>query len=485
MADRVVSGIGRELRYFEYKFRKNRQKGKNKDKNENMSQDLAWADSSTSQSRDFEATSEEVRKAAPASTGEEQLQIQVALAMSREEEEERDRQSQSDKLRLELAIKESMQQEEVNRQTQQVKNQPSLLDLSLNAPKPSAPAQSNLFEQPMPNKVASNDPWGATAISAPANTFDPFAQTQSTIGQASSGAVPQNNGFSSGDTWGMPLHNTQQQTPPDPWAVSQPEQVTASLDDPWAATATMKQADPIQNRSWGGVTSLTQPAVAQGGAWVGGNSSIAPTTSQVGAWGSPNGAASAAPYSAWNSADQFESLVQSQQPQKTSYDPFSGVTTSNPLSQSSDVFGANPSTPASNPSLSNNPFNAQGSDVFTAPPFDPLKDFDNLHIGSNEPEPVLLTNDIAPGASVTKDLFPVKQAMEPTTAGNVLSGTANADPRSSFLGENSSLVNLDSGWKYQAPFSTKPLGSTAHNPFQQTGPTRSLNEMMGTRTGFQ
>lgn len=496
MVDKAVSGIGRELRYFEYKFRKNQQKKKKKDKNGNLTnQDLAWTDSTPSS--DLQSTSEEVRKAAPSSSGEEALQIQVALAMSREEEQERDRQSESDRLRLELAIKESQDHAEYVKKADEVKSQPSLLDLSLSAPRPTG-ATSSQFPTQQAIPAAANDPWGSSAPSSV--SFDPFTNQKPAVVQANAPpAMPlHSTNITTADPWGMAAQTqigvsqqiTTQPATQDPWGATPTAAVAAPTANPWGnVTQPAAPGNIPQSNGWGAATApVQQPAQSQMGAWgVMENPPSAPANRQNGAWGMQTSTPSTISQSgAWGNPDPFLSLSQPQEAPKPTYDPFSG-TSSVAQTQSPAMYSA-PAT--SNPS--NAGFGSpHGGDIFSAPPFDPLKDFDNLHIGSNELEPVVLTNDLTPGASVAKDLFPATQTLQPNPAPQNINGApvmqaaSNSNPHSSFLGENSSLVNLDSGWRYQAPYNTKPLGSSSHNPFQQTGPSRTLNEMMGRQSGFQ
>lgn len=490
MVDKAVSGIGRELRYFEYKFRKNQQKKKKKDKNGNLSnQDLAWTDETSSS--DFQSTSKELRTAAPSSSGEEALQIQVALAMSREEEEEKARQAESDRLRLEMAIKESQQHAEYVKKTEDVKNQPSLLDLSMSASKPA----SVTSQLPTQQAVGGNDPWGSAGASSVA--FDPFANQKPAVAQASAppAITSQSANITTADPWGMSAQNQvgmpQQMTTQNPWGATSAAAVTVPVGNPWGNVAQPAGVGNMpQSNGWGSVApTVHQPVQSQTGTWGGtGNAPVAAANQQDGGWGLPTSTSSdMLQNGAWGSnPDPFLSLSQPQETPKPTYDPFS-ATSAISQPQSSAMFSA----PAATTNPSHAPFGPQTGDIFSPPPFDPLKDFDNLHIGSNELEPVVLTNDLTPGASVAKDLFPSSQALQPNAALQNSNGapvthtSTNSNPHSSFLGENSSLVNLDSGWKYQAPYSTKPLGGSSSNPFQQTGPSKSLNEMIGRQSGFQ
>lgn len=491
MAEKMANSIGRELRYFEYKLRKKQQTSKKK-KNKNdagSGGQMAWSDAPTTDDFKFTPKSEELQKAMPGSKGEEELQIQVALAMSREEEQERARQSDSDKVRLEMALKESINDAKPP-------PQPSLLDMSLSAPKPATTPVPSLGSG-NPFGGATNDPWGATpAPAATAPTFDPFApQVQSSVSEqpiyatSTKGFTAQNQN----DAWGVP-QTTAPSAPvsQDPWGGAQtafnPQPLATSAfpstqsTDAWGNTAPATSLFGSQSQNAVPTTSLfdSQPQNAftttqnpfpttqstfpatQNAFPV--SQSAFPSTQD--AFSTPAPAQSAFPTSqngAWGNSDPFLGT----QPAKI--DPFAELSANRPTQTIQDGFTT--------------------STMLSAPPFDPLKEFDSLHIGAGNPEPapVILSRDYGNGKSVSKDLFPLSGVLEPepaaqSTQQNGFSTTVTAAPPKKetdlFLGENSSLVNLDSGWKtYQVPYCSKPLGSVTHNPFQQTGPTKSLNEM--------
>ncbi|XP_039250800.2 uncharacterized protein LOC120328398 [Styela clava] len=471
MAEKMANSIGRELRYFEYKLRKKQQTSKKK-KNKHdggPGGQLAWSDAPTSEDFKFTPKSEELQKAMPGSKGEEELQIQVALAMSREEEQERARRSESDKVRLEMALKESVVDSKP-------KPQPSLLDMSLSAPKPAA--SSNLGAG-NPFGGASNDPWGVAPVpvaAATAPTFDPFAPepTAEPIYAVSAKSASAQN-----DAWGIP-QTTAAPPPQDPWGgtqtafTPQPTFTPQPAFTPQSAPTTTFSTPPATD-AWGTpipATSLfdSQPSTqntfqtspnpfpAQN-AFPTTQDAFSPSSTTQNAFSTQNGA--------WGNPDPFLG----NQPAKI--DPFAELSAQKSIQTQPDAFTMTSS-----------------ASTFTAPPFDPLKEFDSLHIGTGniEPAPVILQHDYGNGNSVSQDLFPLGGVLEPVsitpTQQNGFTATplsVTAPPKKEtdvFLGANSSLVNLDSGWKtYQVPYCTKPLGTVTQNPFQQTGPTRSLNEM--------
>lgn len=123
--------------------------------------------------------------------------------------------------------------------------------------------------------------------------------------------------------------------------------------------------------------------------------------------------------------------------------------------------------------------------------FDPLQDFDSLHISSavsqNPTQISIQSNDFFSGSVLT----PMRIESEPDFAPT--DGSANHNPDScnvtqkagAFLGDNVSLVNVDNlvtknkTATYYHTLSTDTTGQigVSRNPFNQKGPSPSLNQM--------
>uniref|UniRef100_H2YMM9 ENTH domain-containing protein n=1 Tax=Ciona savignyi TaxID=51511 RepID=H2YMM9_CIOSA len=269
MAEKLRDGIGRELRYMEYKFRKRRtdqQKVKKKVKENQYGKNYPTMSEFSS-----EQLSPDIAEAVPSNTGEEQLQLQVALAMSREDASEQEKAQQSDKIRLELALKESQKAAAVANTS------------------PTHPVNGSV------------DPWGQPAAK-PQNNADLFGGSTTNGFESNAWEVPSSNSNNSlfqaappqpaNNTWVAP--STGLLPPPmkspvrqnSPWGAAPaqapaavPAPVQATPPDLWgAAPASQPQVDP-----WG---SNQQPPQAPIDPWA--NMSAAPTAPQpqVDPWGS-------------------------------------------------------------------------------------------------------------------------------------------------------------------------------------------------------
>lgn len=227
------------------------------------------------------------------SSGEEELQLQLALAMSKEEADEAEKARREDQVRVELAIKESLKENDNKVQPAQPpppkNNIDDLLNLDL-APVAAAPVTA--------------------APSQPANAFNPW-------GENSANAAPSADPF--GDPWGAP---SQPAADSSQWAQPPPPAPSASAD-PWGSSAPTPQPDPFGTSSF--PTQDTSPFAAPAKAF-------------------------AAPIAANTTSDPFGAPPSAQNDPFGSSDPFSSNTTSTPAqptginnNPSADLFSLPPS----------------------------------------------------------------------------------------------------------------------------------------------
>jgi len=214
MADKLMSGLGRELRYMEYKLRKKHSDWDKERKKMKQNQ----ADKKYPSMKEFSSSSlsADFTESIPSDQKEENLQIQVALAISKEEMETSKQQQELDRVRLEMAIKESenaMAEAEAKiKSSQQPPNDPwsstsvqtssaspsfdpfGTSDWSDSIPKVETPAGVDLWSKKSPQKKMpvkddfsdlfsssvsasqpTNDPWASSeALSSNQNSFNPF-----------------------------------------------------------------------------------------------------------------------------------------------------------------------------------------------------------------------------------------------------------------------------------------------------------------------
>ncbi|CAG5112562.1 Oidioi.mRNA.OKI2018_I69.chr2.g6761.t1.cds [Oikopleura dioica] len=159
----------------------------------------------------------------PGNSGEEELQLQLALAMSKEEAEAKEKQDREDQVRIELAIKESLKNEQAaagpsqsHPPPQQVQAQApqSAVDDLLNLDfgnEPALPVQQNPWGQGASGTPSPRDPFGAPAAA------DPFGAPQSNAQSTPFGnpALPASSDpFGASDPWGSKAPATSQPEPP-------------------------------------------------------------------------------------------------------------------------------------------------------------------------------------------------------------------------------------------------------------------------------
>lgn len=420
-----MSGIGRELRYMEYKLRKKHSEWDKERKKTKQNQ----ADKKVPSMKEFtsgEPSSTEYSDALPSDRKEEDLQLQVALAISKEEMNEAERREESDRVRLELALKQS------------------------EAAMAEAEAKIKLNQQQNVAKSASNDPWGNATVSEQAS-FDPFSGAgPSTSSNVKTAADPWGGTTlvkpppvtaPAADPWATAAPTAPADQPPvvpaaDPWATAAPSvpadqpSVTAPVTDPWATAAPTASLD--QNDSFSDLFN--------------GSTSAVPAQPQVDPWG----AASSAPAPA--------------------LDPFQGTVTTNIT------------TPATAFDAFATPTSTNGGTTF-----DPLAEFDQLHLTSTAAPVTAFQPPLTTMEPFVLEPIPINSqytasqatssAANPEKAGGFLEGSM-----SGLIDINSLLPSKPANNPYAM---AKPSGSTgvSRNPFLQKSPALSLNQLQGTSQG--
>ncbi|XP_021695471.1 epsin-1 isoform X3 [Aedes aegypti] len=358
----------------------------------------------------------EIEFVRPQTVGEEELQLQLAMAMSREEAEQEEQKRRSDDVRLQLALSQSEQ--DFKHDTKPADSAlVDLLDISFGAASISSPSQ-----QPGPS--TSTDPWGLpVAGGSRPQTSDPWSRT-------SSPPVV--------DPW---LNSASALPPP----ASRPPVAAAGVGlDAWA---------PARTHS----PSVTSGSSVEGWLQNGtGAGAIAPagTNGNVDPWLKTSAPSASEPWQAKRTTP-----VPTADPWQA---PSSNPAKQDPWAPVGD--GAFP-LPAHRPS----PVGA-----ITSPASD-LDEFDIITKRSNNSNAVNnnLNNN---GLSLLDDLDPLSSSNTSSSASNSTpSATATTTKKTpaSFLGENSSLVNLDNLIK---PVTTAPgagaPGAPAYNPFGDAAPVQ-------------
>nr|XP_002124455.1 epsin-1 [Ciona intestinalis] len=418
MAEKLRDGIGRELRYMEYKFRKKRSdqhKDKKKTKQNQYGKNYPSMEQFSSSN-----LSPDMAEAVPSNTGEEDLQLQVALAMSKEEASEQNREEQSDKIRLELALKESAQVADAT--VAKMQSKPAVNGTADPWGQPPQP-QSNvgLFGAPASKGFESNA-WEAPSVNGNSSLFDappqPTAPAANTWGGTSTGILPppQKSPVRQSMPWGVtapaPQVTQPSQPPVDPWGSSAP--LTTPQANPWDS----KPPPPTQPDPWANI-STPAPAPA--------------SKPELDPWGS------SAPQTAPNPWDS----------------------TPNPPTTTSNAF--QPPTSSFDPPQSN-----------------PLEDFSTLNVQEPSAKPLTASDLLTIGI-----MTPQAPGMKPQTT-DVNDNQVNGDTAAAgnFLGTKASLINMDnlvtkSPTTNPYMMSTPTSGSfgAARNPFNQKGPSLSLNQL--------
>ncbi|XP_065075939.1 epsin-1 isoform X3 [Ochlerotatus camptorhynchus] len=357
----------------------------------------------------------EIEFVRPQTVGEEELQLQLAMAMSREEAEQEEQKRRSDDVRLQLALSQSEQdfsQDDVKPANSALVD---LLDISFGAASISSPSQ-----QPGPS--TSTDPWGLpVAGGSRPQTSDPWSRT-------SSPPVI--------DPW---LNSASALPPP----TSKPPLAAAGIGlDVWAPPRTHSP-------------SVTSGSSVEG--WLhngtGAGAVIPPgTNGNVDPW-----LKSSAPSAsdAWQPkrATPVPTADPWQPPSSTpaKHDPWA------PLADGAFALPANRPSPVG---------------AITSPASD-LDEFDIITKRSNNNNAVNnnLNNN---GGSLLDDLDPLSSSNTSSSASNSTPSATTTTKKTpaSFLGENSSLVNLDNLIK---PVTNAPgtgAGAPAYNPFGESAPVQ-------------
>ena len=345
--------------------------------------------------------------------------------MSREEAKEKEKAEMSDKLRLEMALKESA---EVAAKV-----------MAKHSPNHSNDATSS----------QSVDPWGASLTQPQENTFDPFA----------SKAPTDTSGFGT-DAWSAQSSMPSQSgnlNAFDPWGGTTAGQVSTGQPTYHAIQSTNQASQPTNQAAtdlWG---ASTKPSSLSSGPQATKSNDL-----KLDPWGS--GEQVSQGVDPWNANTTTA----------VSSDPWSVVTNSNSNAGLSSGAGD-----------SFDPF----STAAPPPTSDPLTDFGQLSLQSSQT------------ASATLDLFSSDVMVPQTAGGSTDAGTtslvsainaAESNKAGAFLGNNASLVNIDNliaKPPSNHPYITMntgggPIGGS-RNPFNQKGPSMSLNQMKtDTKTPF-
>ncbi|XP_053674276.1 epsin-1 [Anopheles nili] len=399
----------------------------------------------------------EIEFVRPQTVGEEELQLQLAMAMSREEAEQEEQKRRSDDVRLQLALSQSEQDFKKDQDPKEGGGSAlvDLLDIS----------------------------FGAAAISSPSQ--QPLAGPSGTSGSI--------------DPWGMPTAGGSRQMASDPWSrTSSPPAVV----DPWLNTASalptagassskppaMLRTEPWQPRTkspsatsgssvegWlhngagavgGSATMLTNgPGSSNGNLdpWLNKTNAAGPSAPLQAAAGDPwqtNKRSTPVPPAA-TSGDPWQS-------NPTKLDPWAPVgSNSGSVGDLGAAFGG-VSVPMNRPS----PVGAITSPVSDLDEFDIItKRAASSSSATNNNNHNTASNNLNNNSSLLLgDLDPLSSSGTNSSSPSMGVTTAAKKTPQSFLGENSSLVNLDNLIKPNGSGVTAPsASSTAYNPFGETG----------------
>ncbi|XP_058466167.1 epsin-1 isoform X2 [Malaya genurostris] len=356
----------------------------------------------------------------PQTVGEEELQLQLAMAMSREEAEQEEQKRRSDDVRLQLALSQSEQ------------------DFKKDTPKQSDSALVDLLDIS----------FGATSISSPLHQPGPS---------------------NSSDPWGLPVAGGSRPQTTDPWSRTSSPPVV----DPWLNSASALPPPtsklPMMTGAVGGLDAWApvrtqSPSVTSG--------------SSVEGW-LQNGAGATAPLATNGNVDPWLNK---------STNPSAPVTDAWQPKRTTPVPTADPWQPSSNNITKQDPWApvAGSTDGAFALPAtrpspvgaitSPTSDLDEFDIITKRSNTInnTVNNNLNNNGSLLDDLDPLSSSNTSSSASNSASAPAAAAKKTpaSFLGENSSLVNLDNLIKPVSTTAGGPSGATAYNPFGESAPVQ-------------
>ncbi|XP_062710549.1 epsin-1 isoform X6 [Aedes albopictus] len=370
----------------------------------------------------------EIEFVRPQTVGEEELQLQLAMAMSREEAEQEEQKRRSDDVRLQLALSQSEQ--DFKHDTKPADSAlVDLLDIS----------------------------FGAASISSPSQQPGPSTST---------------------DPWGLPVAGGSR-----PQSLNIPEGAYAATTDPWSRTSSPPVVDPWLNSASALPPPTARPPVVAAGvgldAWAPARTQSPSVTSgsSVEGWlQNGTGAGATAPVAGTNgNVDPWlktsaPSASDAWQPKRTT-----PVPTADPWQPpSSNPAKQDPWAPMADGAFALPAHRPSPVGAITSPASD-LDEFDIITKRSNNSNAVNnnLNNN---GLSLLDDLDPLSSSNTSSSASNSTPSAAATTTKktpASFLGENSSLVNLDNLIK---PVTTAPgagaPGAPAYNPFGDAAPVQ-------------
>lgn len=357
----------------------------------------------------------EIEFVRPQTVGEEELQLQLAMAMSREEAEQEEQKRRSDDVRLQLALSQSEQ------------------DFKHDDPKPANSALVDLLDIS----------FGAASISSPSQQPGPSTST---------------------DPWGMPVAGGSRPQTSDPWSRTSSPPVV----DPWLNSASAlppPTSKPPHAAAGAGLDAWTparthSPSVTSGSSvegWL-------QNGTGAGAAALPGANGNVDPWlksSAPSASDAWQAKRTTPVPTADPWQPPSSNPAKHdpwaPLADGAFALPANRPSPVG---------------AITSPASD-LDEFDIITKRSNNSNAVNnnLNNN---GASLLDDLDPLSSSNTSSSASNSTPSATTTTKKTpaSFLGENSSLVNLDNLIK---PVSNVPgtgVGAPAYNPFGDSAPVQ-------------
>ncbi|XP_049313602.1 epsin-1 isoform X5 [Bactrocera dorsalis] len=367
----------------------------------------------------------------PQTAGEEELQLQLAMAMSREEAEQEEAKRRSDDVRLQLALSQSEQdfKDQTVPAAAPKKEEPQshlldLLDISLGATSISSPplgatgGSGDPWATPARAASQLSDPWSGTS-SPQIDPWQPAAAMRTAIAPAPLGAVG-GIGSNGDDAWGL----TRTQSP---------SVASGSSTEGWLHSNGAGIAGAA-----GGAAILNGNSI--GGGAIGG---LDPWLSKTGAIGGAAAAERVEPTDPW--------LTESVKP-----------VTMAPLGAAPNVDPWAPKAGAT----SDDPWKSNQTNAVK-----PSPDLDEFDIITNRNKAGdLLTNNLISAsnnnnASLLDEMDPLSATNSSLNASSTNTNKQLKTPQS-FLGENSSLVNLDNLIK---PVQTQSqAGNAAYNPFSDT-----------------
>lgn len=368
----------------------------------------------------------------PQTAGEEELQLKLAMAMSREEAEQEEAKRRSDDVRLQLALSQSEQdfKEQTVRPAKREEPQSHLLDLldiSLGAASISSPPLGAA------GGLGGPDPWVSGQARAASQLSDPWSGTSS----------PQI------DPWQPSAMALRSNTSSVPLGASGGAMGGGSGG---GAMGTNGEAWALRTQS---------PSIASGSStegWLQSNGGAHGGAAGAGAGAIMNGntsAAAAVGGDPWLGKSTASSLAAAQplNNQPTTGDPWITDGAAGGAAAALPPKAADPWAPKTNDDPWRN-LESTGAIKKTSP------DLDEFDIISNRKKTAaeLLTDELLSGSNLNNNT---------TTEIATTNGKKPLKTPQAFLGENSSLVNLDNLIKPIVPQAPQP-GSAAYNPFSDT-----------------